>query len=88
MPTTRIYAHETDVFPTYADALHNRLWFFQCEMVSAPRRLANHYVLLARYRLLETSRHSLSSLRRFKARLVPICGFFLIALPLPIPTRS
>jgi hypothetical protein len=36
MPTTRIYAHETDVFPTYADALHNRLWFFQCEMVSAP----------------------------------------------------
>jgi hypothetical protein len=36
MPTTRIYAHETDVFPKYADARHNRLWFFRCEAVSAP----------------------------------------------------
>lgn len=36
MPTTRTYAHETDVFPTYADARHNRLWFFRCETVSAP----------------------------------------------------
>ena len=37
IPTTRTYAHETDLFPTYADARHNRLWFFQCEVVSAPR---------------------------------------------------
>ncbi len=36
MPTTRTYAHETDLFPTYADARHNRLWFFRCEAVSAP----------------------------------------------------
>ncbi len=34
--TTSLAVNETDLFPTYADARHNRLWFFRCEAVSAP----------------------------------------------------
>jgi hypothetical protein len=39
MPTPqirRIYAHEIDLYPTYADPRHNRLWVFRCTVVSAP----------------------------------------------------
>ena len=35
-PVTRIYAHDTDLFPTYADPRHNRLWFLPCSVISAP----------------------------------------------------
>jgi hypothetical protein len=38
MPQTRrIYAHEINLYPTYADSRHNRIWVFQCAVVSAPR---------------------------------------------------
>ena len=36
VPTTRIYAHETDLFPTYADARHNRMWFVRSNLISEP----------------------------------------------------
>ncbi len=35
-PVTRTYAHDTDIFPTYADPRNNRLWFLPCAAVSAP----------------------------------------------------
>lgn len=36
VPITRIYAHETDLFPTYVDARHNRLWFVRSDPISEP----------------------------------------------------
>jgi hypothetical protein len=36
VPTTRIYAHETELFPTYADARHNRLWFVRSDPIPKP----------------------------------------------------
>jgi len=35
-PTMRDYGSDSDPFPFYADASHNRLWFFRCVVVSAP----------------------------------------------------
>ncbi len=35
-PQMRIYSHEIQFYPTYADPRHNRLWVFPCTVMSAP----------------------------------------------------
>jgi hypothetical protein len=35
VPETRSYSSDSDIFPTYADSVHNRLWVFHCVAVSA-----------------------------------------------------
>jgi hypothetical protein len=36
VPTTRIYAHEMGLLPTYADARHNRMWFVRSDPIPKP----------------------------------------------------